>query len=284
MTKPLRQIDLGYTPAELSATDSRTFAAGDVRVLDDRVVLAGFFKDKEIPYETLDRAVEEAKGLRFIQFHGASDLIKTFKNGEAPRCKVLVEQLAAAYRTSRSLRGYTIRATVLGGTSRDFPAHVAAVASFDEERVCIRAESSRSLELSTAQIRSLKVEGPGLVKTGGGVVGGGFGVDGAIAGIAIAAALNALTTTSRINTLIYLNWTQGEIFLHTDVVEPEPLRIALSATFAAVEASKNAAPLDSDADWISRLERLAALHSTGSLTDEEFTAAKARLLRTQRPQ
>ena len=40
----------------------------------------------------------------------------------------------------------------------------------------------------------LEIGGPGLVKTGGGFVGGGFGARGAIEGMAIAAVLNGLTT------------------------------------------------------------------------------------------
>ena len=39
-----------------------------------------------------------------------------------------------------------------------------------------------------------------------------------------------------------------------------------------------AAPAPPQTDTISRLQQLAALHDSGALTDEEFTAAKAQVL------
>jgi len=51
------------------------------------------------------------------------------------------------------------------------------------------------------QVKRLEIGGPGLVKTGGGFVGGGFGARGAIEGMAIAAVLNGLTTRTSIKTV-----------------------------------------------------------------------------------
>ena len=52
-----------------------------------------------------------------------------------------------------------------------------------------------------SEVEGLEIGGPGLVKTGGGFVGGGFGARGAIEGMAIAAVLNGLTTRTSIKTV-----------------------------------------------------------------------------------
>jgi Short C-terminal domain len=49
-----------------------------------------------------------------------------------------------------------------------------------------------------------------------------------------------------------------------------------------VVAAEARAPLPPRTDTIAELERLARLHESGALSDEEFTAAKARVLGVQR--
>jgi len=46
----------------------------------------------------------------------------------------------------------------------------------------------------------------------------------------------------------------------------------------ADDATQQAAPAPAPSDSTSELERLASLHTSGALTDAEFTAAKAKLL------
>ena len=55
-------------------------------------------------------------------------------------------------------------------------------------------------EVPYGQVEHVEIGGPGLVRRGGGFVGGGFGARGAIEGMAIAAVLNALTTRTSIKT------------------------------------------------------------------------------------
>jgi hypothetical protein len=58
------------------------------------------------------------------------------------------------------------------------------------------------------------------------------------------------------------------------------MRLAAGATTAS-DGERAAPPASSpsDAGATGELERLAKLHASGALTDEEFTAAKAHLLR-----
>jgi hypothetical protein len=67
---------------------------------------------------------------------------------------------------------------------------------FLEDRLVVVA--CTQAEVPYGEVEDVEIGGPGLVKTGGGYVGGGFGATAAIEGMAIAAVLNALTTrTSR---------------------------------------------------------------------------------------
>jgi hypothetical protein len=53
---------------------------------------------------------------------------------------------------------------------------------------------------------------------------------------------------------------------------------AQPAPAAATPAAAPVAPPSQGTDTISRLQQLAALHDSGALTDEEFSAAKAQVL------
>ena len=87
-------------------------------------------------------------------------------------------------------------------------------------------------------VEVVDIDGPGLVKSGGGFVGGGFGVAGAVEGMAIAAVLNALTTQTKIKTVIRVQATQCELFLLCTYAEPEALRIELSQALGAIRQAR----------------------------------------------
>ena len=62
-----------------------------------------------------------------------------------------------------------------------------------------------------------------------------------------------------------------------DILPEGPVAAATPAAVPAADLAKPA--LAEDADPIARLERLAALHASGALTDDEFKAAKQQILR-----
>jgi hypothetical protein len=149
---------------------------------------------------------------------------------------------------------------------------------------CRRAEVLA--EVPYTEVEDVEIGGPGLVKTGGRFVGGGFGLSGAIEGMAIAAVLNALTTRTSITTVVRIQGTGCELFLLHTRLTPGQLRIAMSRPLGAIRsarAAQTAGPIQHGAPVmpaspVDDLAKLAALLEKGLLTREEFELMKAKLL------
>jgi hypothetical protein len=125
----------------------------------------------------------------------------------------------------------------------------------------------------------------GAVTTGGGFFGGGFGVKGAVEGMVVASVLNALTTKTKVNSLVRISGRDGETVLHVANQMPATLRSWFAPAVNAVSAANSPTTRHDQGmirpeqdDVVAKLERLAALHDAGHLTDDEFGAAKAALL------
>lgn len=83
-------------------------------------------------------------------------------------------------------------------------------------------------------ITGLVIGGPGQTSTGGGFIGGGFGLQAAMVGILQAELLNRLTTRTSVTTIITLTAPGAELHvLHTETT-PEQLRMQLAPVFAAM--------------------------------------------------
>jgi hypothetical protein len=136
-----------------------------------------------------------------------------------------------------------------------------------------------------ADVTAIEIGGPGRTQTGGGFIGGGFGVEGAAEGMLVAAALNMLTTRTKIDTVICVQTRSAELFFHHGGMTPDALRMVLSPVFTRLR-QQSAAPTAADAedpngqhvDVVDRLAKLADLHASGALSNEEFSAAKTKLL------
>jgi len=103
----------------------------------------------------------------------------------------------------------------------------------------------------------------------------------------IATALNALTTKQRKWVTIGIVATGGWVDLRLDNYDVLPVRNTLRVLADRVIANRNsnqqnATPRGTDPDpqddLVQKLERLTALRDSGALSDEEFLAAKGRLL------
>jgi hypothetical protein len=140
-------------------------------------------------------------------------------------------------------------------------------------------------ELMYSDVEKIDIGGPGLVKSGGGFIGGGFGVAGAVEGMAIAAILNAATTQTKIKTVVQVQAASAELFfLHTRT-EPEALRIELSRAIGAVreaQAAQANSPQGGNspgsASVVSELAKLASMLESGLLTRDEFDYLKGKLI------
>lgn len=196
-------------------------------------------------------------------------------NKDAITCQPQLEQFIGSSQPSSSdADGVSVRCTFLGGSGvTSLIAGYVCLVTFGNDAISI-VSSAQKIDIKLAQLTELKLEGPGRVTTSAGMIGGGFGLEGALLGIGAATLLNALTTNTTTNTILYLAWPGAELFLHTSEYSPDEARLVLSHAFTAVQSIKN----NDGGDLASQLERLGALRGSGSLTDEEYRLGKAKLL------
>jgi hypothetical protein len=141
-------------------------------------------------------------------------------------------------------------------------------------------------EVPYGQVEHVEIGGPGLVKRGGGFVGGGFGVTGAIEGMAIAAVLNGLTARTSIKTIVRIQGTDCELFLLHTRATPDQLRIEMSRTLSLIRSARATevageiqhGALGVSSSPIEELTKLADMLEKGLLTREEFDVMKAKLI------
>ena len=96
-----------------------------------------------------------------------------------------------------------------------------------------------------------------------------------------ASALNAMTSSTSIDTVIHLQVPSGELFLHYDQQTPEVLRRTLSPVFTRLRQEQPSDSSQGDASpagVVDQLHKLADLLDRGLLTPEEFAQLKADLL------
>jgi hypothetical protein len=127
----------------------------------------------------------------------------------------------------------------------------------------------------------LYIGGAGEMRRGGGFFAGGFGLLGAAEGMLISSMANALTSSSTIDTVLRLQMPSAELYLFHDTLAPQALRTALSPVFDRLrQAEAPSAPPANEAgdDIIDRLRKLADLLDRGTITHDEFTQLKAKLL------
>lgn len=228
---------------------------------------------------------EEIKYAAFVNYIIGTSLILVLWNGNESTlvhmsnkdAKVCQPQLEQFINSSQQLSGDTddpsIRCTYLGGSGTSLVKGDVCLVVFGKDTVNIMSGAKR-IDIKLNQLTALKLEGPGRVTTNAGVMGGGFGLEGAALGIGAAALLNTLTTKTKTNTIVYLAWPDAELFLHTSKYNLDEARLLLSRTFIATQSIND----NGGIDLASQLERLASLKNSGALTDEEYSLAKSKLI------
>jgi hypothetical protein len=186
----------------------------------------------------------------------------------------------ATMRSVAYLGGYVPEAAIIPGQRYD-------VRFLIDRLLVVPANQAQVLaEVHYSQVEVVDIGGPGLVRTGGGFVGGGFGATGAIEGMAVAAVLNALTTRTSIKTIVRIQATTCELFLLHTKVTPEQLRIELSRPLGAIRSARTTSAAGAAQHQVratapspvEELTKLAAMLENGLLTREEFDLMKAQLL------
>jgi hypothetical protein len=144
------------------------------------------------------------------------------------------------------------------------------------------------------ELLGVQVGGEGVFTTGGGWIGGGFGIQGALKGAAFASVMNLLTTRVHNDCLIRLVFEDEDVTFQVSSHTPSELeheltglelwlknRLAKSTT--QTEPSPVAIQVKQDEsvtmDLPGQLAKLAELFKSGVLSDDEYTAAKSKLLK-----
>ena len=162
----------------------------------------------------------------------------------------------------------------LGGAGYPIAAGASCHLAMSPVQVLVQASRDGSFAIPLVEVCSIEITGPGVVTSGGGFAGGGFGVEGALQGIAIAVVLNALTTRSKIHTFVTVATNVGELHFHYAGMEPAALRMAMASTFSALRRQ--------DPEWQkSRLAVLEFEREHRSLSPEDFERLKSRILQSQ---
>lgn len=159
----------------------------------------------------------------------------------------------------------------LGSAGYPISAGISCHIVFSDTAVAVHANREVSFMVPMLELCSIDITGPGSVTSGGGFIGGGFGVEGALQGMAIAAVLNAVTTKSKIHTFITMITNVGELHFHYSGMEPSALRIALAGTFTTIRKQ--------DPNW--QETRLAVLQSERKyrgLSDLDFERLSSRVV------
>lgn len=93
---------------------------------------------------------------------------------------------------------------------------------------------SQRFEASHRELEGYQLGGVGQYETGGGWIGGGFGVAGALQGAAFALVMNALTTRIRNDCLLRFVFANAEMTFEVLVETPAQVELELSALTAAL--------------------------------------------------
>lgn len=153
--------------------------------------------------------------------------------------------------------------------------------TIEDDGVRFSQESGSEITVDYSEIDSIAAGGPGLqVETrGGGMFGGGFGVAGFVVGAASAALYNRLTsrTDVSIETVLRIEGAGFEVALFTPEVLPEDLDFEIAPARTRIRSAARAAA-SSSTPMSQQLRELAELHASGVLSDDEFAAAKQKLI------
>lgn len=130
-----------------------------------------------------------------------------------------------------------------------------------------------------SNVKAIQISGS-TTNTSAGVFGGGFGVVGAVEGMLAASVINSLTSRRSVFSLLRVEARDAEYVFVSETVESGSLNMMLTPVLLRIRQAQAvalpaSAPVASMAD---ELTKLAQLREAGVLSDQEFAAAKARLL------
>ncbi len=167
----------------------------------------------------------------------------------------------------------------LGGVGLALHPGVAYRFGIGKDHIAVVAlDGTPRVHLPFDDILSMSAEGLGAVRSGGGFIGGGFGVEAAAEGMLLAGALNALTSRTTVDSCLRVVAKDAEAVLAFTKTLPAQLDIELSA-YRVEQRRRQAVPAQtSRTAALDALERLLRLREAGALTEDEFQAHKTGIL------
>lgn len=209
--------------------------------------------------------------------------IAVFGNGDRSTAEALHREIV-----KRGLGGQDPNRRVLGGLKlveghgHGLPIGTICSVITTSECVTIMPETGGSPQSHPyAEIVSVEIGGRGLLRTGTRLRGGGFGLTAAVEGILIASAINKATSGTQMDSSLKVATKSGYYAFRSGTHTPVQVQQTLSFLLEQVRrltAGPDATPAASDNDVLDQLKKLGELRDTGVLSDEEFQAAKARLV------
>ena len=131
-------------------------------------------------------------------------------------------------------------------------------------------------------LNGIQITGEGLYQTGGGWIGGGFGISGALQGAAFASVMNALTTRTHNDCYFRFVYPGTDATFQVLSHTPRDLEIALSGIRNWLETrnpvSASSSQVISNTSRVEQLEKLHQLFEKGILSEAEYKAEKKRIL------
>ena len=173
-----------------------------------------------------------------------------------------------------------ILARVLGGSGSTLQKDTLTLVSCRKDCLVFSDAMTRTDPIAKFDnIVNLEISGPGTEHTNAGMVGGGFGIEGALKGILIASGINQLTTKSKTNTFLRMSTNSSETFFHMTTLEPTQLRMLLSPAIVKIEANRNSPKVSVTDGFSGEISKLHHLLQAGVLTQTEYLSAKQKLLK-----
>jgi hypothetical protein len=200
---------------------------------------------------------------------------------------VMLGELAKSYTADQEIIADPSRriasGTVIGGSGYPIPARVGCKLDFRSDKIVIAAlvQGGQYQGVALAEyvdVTSLQVGGRGAITTGGGFVGGGFGLKGIVTGVLLAGALNRATTRTTIETVIHFRTREGELILLNTQYTPEQLSVMLSPVVNRIEVAHQQTTQQTQASPLDQLRDLGELRASGTISEEEFQSLKATII------
>lgn len=188
-------------------------------------------------------------------------------------------EAALAEKRALETTDQTYTMVVVSSKGMGLPEAAVVILTFGQDSVSFTMRDSDFVtSLPFEEIELFEVSGPGKISQDAGLIGGGFGIKGALLGMAVATAVNALTNKTETHTFLTMATPSKSVTLLTVEYEPEKLKMRLASYLAHVQGNKRSATPQVGQDLVSHLSRLSEMRAAGLLSEEEFQKAKGKLL------